>query len=87
MKRARDSNALKITSLATAVKLQDLTHNIDLSRIPYTTKKDNKSIKQYQRESAYLRKLKTVPSINLLKIGLSCPKGISHQKYTKANTT
>lgn len=58
---------LKSNTLATTIKQQDLTHNIDLSRVPYTTRKDNKSIKQYQRESAYLRKLKTVPSINLLK--------------------
>ena len=58
---------IKSNALAKVVKMQDLTHNIDLSRIPNTTKKDNKCFKQYQRESAYLRKIKTVPSINLLK--------------------
>ena len=58
---------IKSNALATSVKMQDLIHNIDLSRIPNTTKKDNKCFKQYQRESTYLRKIKTVPSINLLK--------------------
>ena len=58
---------IKSNALAKAVKMQDLIHNIDLSRIPNTTKKDNKCFKQYQRESTYLRKIKTVPSINLLK--------------------
>ena len=58
---------IKSNALATAVKMHDLTHNMDLTRIPNTTKKDNKCFKQYQRESAYLRKIKTVPSINLLK--------------------
>ena len=58
---------IKSNALAKVVKMHDLTHNMDLTRIPNTTKKDNKCFKQYQRESVYLRKIKTVPSINLLK--------------------
>ena len=58
---------IKSNVLAKAVKMHDLTHNIDLSRIPNTTKKDNECIKQNLRESAYLLKIKMVLSIDLLK--------------------
>lgn len=57
----------KSNTLATTIKQHNLTHKIEPARTPNTTKKDNAFIKQNQRESAYLRKLKTVPSINLLK--------------------
>lgn len=43
--------------LATAVKLHDLTHNMDLSRLPHPTAQDYSRIERYRREYAYLSSL------------------------------
>lgn len=40
--------------LATAVKLNDLQHNMDLSRLPNPSEKDLNRLKRYQSEYAYL---------------------------------
>lgn len=41
-------------SLARAVKLNDLRHNIDLSRLPFPTPQDLARIERYQQEYDYL---------------------------------
>lgn len=41
-------------ALATAVKLNDLTHNMDLSRIPTPTDKDFSRLERYKKEYTYL---------------------------------
>ena len=41
--------------LATAVKLADLRHNSDLSRIPNPTEKDNARADRYREEIAFLK--------------------------------
>ena len=47
---------IKSNALATKVKLHDLTHNMDLSRIPNPAKKDYERIERYKQEYAYLSK-------------------------------
>jgi len=46
--------AIGTNELATAVKLHDLTHNMDLSRIPNPTEKDFSRVNRYRREYDYL---------------------------------
>ena len=41
-------------SLATAVKLSDLSHNMDLSRLPNPTEKDFARVARYKKEYDYL---------------------------------
>lgn len=41
--------------LATAVKLHDLTHNMDLSRLPSPSSQDYKRLERYQREFDFLK--------------------------------
>ena len=48
---------IKSNALATKVKLHDLTHNMDLSRIPNPTQKDYERVKRYKKEYDYLSKL------------------------------
>ena len=45
---------IKSNALAKAVKMQDLTHNIDLTRIPNPAKKDYERIERYKKEYDYL---------------------------------
>ena len=45
---------IKSNALATAVKMHDLTHNMDLSRIPNPAKKDYERIERYKKEYDYL---------------------------------
>ena len=45
---------IKNNALATAVKMHDLTHNMDLSRIPNPAKKDYERIERYKKEYDYL---------------------------------
>ena len=47
---------IKSNALAKAVKMHDLTHNMDLSRIPNPAKKDYERIERYKQEYAYLSK-------------------------------
>ena len=49
---------IKENALATAVKMHDLTHNMDLSRIPNPVKKDYERVERYKQEFAYLGELK-----------------------------
>lgn len=48
---------IKSNALATKVKLHDLTHNMDLSRIPNSTQKDYKRVERYKNEYDYLSRL------------------------------
>ena len=48
--------AIGTNALATAVKLHDLTHNMDLSRLPNPTEKDYKRVERYKQEYDYLSK-------------------------------
>ena len=48
---------IKSNALATKVKLHDLTHNMDLSRIPNPTQKDYERVERYKREYDYLSRL------------------------------
>ena len=41
--------------LATAIKLHDLSHNMDLSRLPNPTPKDLNRLERYKSEYAYLQ--------------------------------
>ena len=41
--------------LAVQVKLADLTHNMDLSRIPHPTDKDLRRLEKYKKAYAYLK--------------------------------
>ncbi len=54
--RANYIKRVKQNPLATKVKLADLTHNMDLSRIPSPTRKDIERTKMYQKNFDYLRK-------------------------------
>ena len=45
---------IKSNALATAVKMHDLTHNMDLTRIPNPAKKDYERIERYKKEYDYL---------------------------------
>ena len=47
---------IKSNALATSVKIHDLTHNMDLSRIPNPTGKDYERIERYKQEYAFLSK-------------------------------
>lgn len=49
--------AIGTNTLATAVKLHDLTHNMDLSRIPSPTEKDLARVNRYRKEYDYLNKI------------------------------
>ena len=49
---------IKENTLATAVKIHDLNHNMDLSRIPNPVKKDFERVERYKQEFAYLGELK-----------------------------
>ena len=46
---------VKGNALARTVKLADLAHNSDISRIPHPTEKDFRRVERYHREAAYLR--------------------------------
>ena len=45
---------IKSNALAKAVKMHDLTHNMDLTRIPNPAKKDYERIERYKKEYDYL---------------------------------
>ena len=49
--------AVGTSPLATKVKLHDLTHNMDLSRLPSPTQKDLNRLERYRREYDYLSSL------------------------------
>lgn len=44
--------------LARAVKLNDLTHNMDIQRLPYPTEKDYQRLERYRQEYEYLSQIK-----------------------------
>lgn len=46
--------AIGTNRLATAVKLHDLTHNMDLSRLPQPCEKDYARVERYKKEYNYL---------------------------------
>lgn len=46
--------SLKSNALARAVKLADLRHNSDLSRLPYVTEKDQRRVEKYAKAIAIL---------------------------------
>lgn len=48
---------IKSNALATKVKLHDLMHNMDLSRIPNPTQKDCERVERYKSEYDYLGRL------------------------------
>ena len=48
---------IKSNALATKVKLHDLMHNMDLSRIPNPTQKDCERVERYKSEYDYLSRL------------------------------
>ena len=48
---------IKSNALAKAVKMHDLTHNMNLSRLPNPTRKDYKRVKRYKKEYDYLSTL------------------------------
>ena len=48
---------IKRNALAKAVKMHDLTHNMNLSRLPNPTRKDYERVKRYKKEYDYLSKL------------------------------
>ena len=48
---------IKSNALATAVKMHDLTHNMDLSRLPNPTRKDYERVERYRKEYDYLSAL------------------------------
>nr|WP_314696119.1 phosphohydrolase [uncultured Prevotella sp.] len=48
---------IKRNALAKAVKMHDLTHNMNLSRLPNPTRKDYERVKRYKKEDDYLSKL------------------------------
>lgn len=54
--RERYIRAIGENSLATAVKLNDLTHNMDLSRLPNPTEEDYNRVERYKQEYNYLSK-------------------------------
>ena len=45
---------IKSNALAKVVKMHDLTHNMDLTRIPNPAKKDYERIERYKKEYDYL---------------------------------
>ena len=48
---------IKRNVLAKAVKMHDLTHNMDLSRLPNPTRKDYERVERYKKEYDYLSAL------------------------------
>lgn len=48
---------IKRNALAKAVKMHDLTHNMDLSRLSNPTPKDYERVERYKKEYDYLSKL------------------------------
>ena len=44
-------------ALARAVKLNDLTHNMDIQRLPSPTEKDYQRLERYRQEYAYLTQI------------------------------
>ncbi len=48
---------IKNNALAKAVKMHDLTHNMDLSRLPNPTRKDYERVERYKKEYNYLSAL------------------------------
>ena len=48
---------IKSNALAKAVKMHDLTHNMDLSRLPNPTRKDYERVERYRKEYDYLSAL------------------------------
>lgn len=48
-------NRVKSNTLATTVKIADLTHNSDIRRIPSPTEKDFARVARYKKEIAYLQ--------------------------------
>ena len=48
---------IKRNALAKAVKMHDLTHNMNLSRLPNPTRKDYERVERYKKEYDYLSKL------------------------------
>ena len=48
---------IKCNALAKAVKMHDLTHNMDLSRLPNPTRKDYERVERYKKEYDYLSAL------------------------------
>lgn len=48
--------AIAENPLASSVKLNDLAHNMDLSRLPNPTEKDYKRVERYKQEYDYLSK-------------------------------
>lgn len=48
---------IKRNVLAKAVKMHDLTHNMDLSRLPNPTRKDYERVERYRKEYDYLSAL------------------------------
>lgn len=48
--------AIGKNALASAVNLNDLTHNMDLSRLPNPTEEDYKRVERYKQEYEYLSK-------------------------------
>ncbi len=47
--------------LARTVKLADLTHNMDLTRIPHPTEKDYERIEKYRKAYAFLKEAEKSP--------------------------
>ena len=48
---------IKNNALANAVKMHDLTHNMELSRLPNPTRKDYERVERYKKEYDYLSAL------------------------------
>ena len=48
---------IKRNALAKAVKMHDLTHNMELSRLPNPTRKDYERVERYKKEYDYLSAL------------------------------
>ena len=55
--REKYIHRIKDNPLATAVKLHDLTHNMNLSRLLNPTKKDYERVARYKKEYDYLSKV------------------------------
>ena len=53
--RQEDLSKIKNDPLARTVKLADLSHNSEISRIPEPTKKDIERVEKYKREIEYLK--------------------------------
>lgn len=53
--RKKYLETVKVDNNACAVKMADLKHNMDISRIPNPTEKDFKRIQKYKKELAFLK--------------------------------